>query len=57
MKILSEVTFSGFFGEKGTYFHGDTVTGTLYLETFQHLNVTGEPLFPFIGFDFIATTI
>ena len=46
MKSLLEVTFSGFFGEKGIYFHGDIVTGTLYLETFQHLNVAGKLLFP-----------
>ena len=44
MKSEFEIDFSGFFGEKGVYFHGDLVTGILHLENLQHVNVTGKVL-------------
>ena len=42
MKSSFEIEFSGYFRENGVYFQGDSVTGTLYLENFQHINITGK---------------
>lgn len=37
-----ELTFSGYFGEKGIYFQGDVVSGTLDFENQQHKSITGK---------------
>ena len=42
MKSRLEIDFSGFFGDKGIYFNGDVVTGTLLMENFQHISVNGK---------------
>ena len=37
-----DIVFSGYFGEKGIYFQGDSVSGTLYFDNPQHTNLTGK---------------
>ena len=41
-----DIVFSGYFGEKGIYFQGDSVSGTLYFDNPQHTNLTGKLVIP-----------
>ena len=42
MESNFNIVFSGYFGEKGIYFQGDIISGTLYFDNPQHTNITGK---------------
>ena len=39
---MCELEFGGYFGEKGIYFQGDEVSGTLNYDHLQHKRITGK---------------
>ena len=44
---MCEIEFRGYFGEKGIYFQGDEVSGTLNYDHLQHKRITGKIVFVF----------
>ena len=45
---MCEIEFGGYFGEKGIYFQGDEVSGTLNYDHLQHKRITGKIVFIFL---------
>ena len=53
---MCELEFGGYFGEKGIYFQGDEVSGTLNYDHLQHKRITGKIVFTFLFLIFIYTS-
>ena len=50
---MCEIVFGGYFCEKGIYFQGDEVSGTLNYDHLQHKRITGKIVFIFFIYLFI----